>query len=52
MDGLVLGNGAIGYGAQFTFRIQFSGGSIHISAREKHSPDAIEVDGTLTPAAK
>jgi CubicO group peptidase (beta-lactamase class C family) len=51
VEDLVLGNGAIGYGAQLTLRFQFSGDTVHIIQQESHSPGSVELDGTLKPAA-
>ena len=37
---------------QFTYRIRFSGDAIHLTQQEKYSGNKIELQGTLSPAAK
>jgi CubicO group peptidase (beta-lactamase class C family) len=51
-DTFVVEDITLGQLLQVTNRIQFSGDTIAITQQERHSPDKVEIRGTLNPATK
>jgi CubicO group peptidase (beta-lactamase class C family) len=49
-DTFVIDDSVLGQMLQFTFRIQFSGDTLHITAKEKFSGSSFEIKGALNPA--